>query len=72
MSTLTVNGFVSNLETGASFRDVVIDAARNAGYGKFRVYLDGVEIDPANAPATVPEGSNLEVRPFEKAGWERV
>lgn len=68
MSTLTINGAVNTLEAGSSFRDAVVEAARNAGYGKFRVYLNGAEIDPASAPATIGATDALEIRPFEKAG----
>lgn len=68
MATLTINGSVNTLATGSSFRDAVVESARNAGYGKFRVYLNGAEIDPAAAPAIIGESDSLEIRPFEKAG----
>ena len=67
-TTLTINGSTQTIEAGASFRDTVVNAARDAGLGKFRVILNGTEIDPADAPATLEAGSSLEIRPYEVAG----
>lgn len=66
--TLTINGSTRTIEVGSSFRDAVINAARDAGLGKFRVILNGREIDPANAPANFEAGMSLEIRPYEVAG----
>lgn len=63
-----INGSNSTVEAGTSFRDTVVNAARDAGLGKFRVMLNGSEIDPAAAPATLEAGMNLEIRPYEVAG----
>lgn len=65
---LTVNGSTTGLEEGISFRDTVVNAARDAGLGKFRVILNGTEIDPLEAPSTMTSGMNLEIRPYEVAG----
>lgn len=67
-TTITVNGTSSSLTVGSSFRDAVVTAARNAGFGKFRVKVDGREIDPALAPATIELGMKIEILPFEEAG----
>ena len=67
-ATLTVNGSTSTLNEGASFADTVISAAKDAGLGKFRVMLNGAEIDPANAPSTMESGMALEIKPYEVAG----
>jgi hypothetical protein len=67
-TTLTVNGSTTTLTEGVSFRDTAVQAARDAGFGKFRVILNGSEIDPADAPATLDAGMSLEIRPYEVAG----
>lgn len=67
-ATLNINGSRTEVEAGTSFRDTVVNAARDAGLGKFRVMLNGSEIDPADAPATLESGMALEIRPYEVAG----
>lgn len=67
-TTLTINGSTTTIQSGASFRDTVVSAARVAGLGKFRVILNGSEIDPADAPETLDAGMSLEIRPYEVAG----
>ena len=67
-TTITVNGSTTTVESGVSFRDAVVNTARDAGLGKFRVILNGTEIDPADAPSTLDAGMNLEIRPYEVAG----
>ena len=67
-ATLTVNGSVTDITAGADFKETAINAARDAGFGKFRVILNGEEIDPATAPATLEAGMGLEIRPYEVAG----
>lgn len=66
--TLTINGSTRTVDNGTNFREAVINAARDAGLGKFRVILNGREIDPANAPANLEAGMSLEIRPYEVAG----
>lgn len=65
---LIINGSTSTVAAGTSFKETVINAARDAGLGKFRVILNGSEIDPADAPDTLEAGMSLEVRPYEVAG----
>ncbi len=67
-ATLTINGSQTQVASGTSFRDTVISSARDAGLGKFRVILNGSEIDPAQAPETLEPGMSLEIRPYEVAG----
>jgi len=67
-TTLTINGSTNTIEAGSSFRDTVVNAARNAGLGKFRVILNGSEIDPADAPESLNPSMSLEIRPYEVAG----
>lgn len=67
-ATLTINGSTSTINEGASFSETVINAAKDAGLGKFRVFVDGSEIDPANAPSVMQSGMSLEVKPYEVAG----
>jgi len=67
-ATLTINGSITEVEDGTSFRDTVLGAARDAGLGKFRVILNGTEIDPAQAPDTLQSGMSLEIKPYEVAG----
>jgi len=67
-ATLTINGSTSTITEGTSFKDTVISAAKDAGLGKFRVILNGSEIDPATAPANMESGMALEIKPYEVAG----
>lgn len=65
---IRVNGSNMSLTPGTSFITAVKDAARNADMGKFRVYLNGSEIKPSQAPETIAEGSQIELRPYDVAG----
>ena len=66
--TLTINGSTRTIPENSNFRETVINAARDAGLGKFRVILDGREIDPADAPTELSAGMSLEIKPYEEAG----
>ena len=68
MATLIVNGSETPITDGSDFKEIAIGAARDAGFGKFRVILNGEEIDPADAPETLGTGMTLEIRPYEVAG----
>jgi hypothetical protein len=63
-----VNGSELPLQAGATFADAVKSTARDAGLGKFRVYLNGSEIRPQDAPSVVEEGMKLELKPYDVAG----
>ena len=65
---IRVNGSDRQIEVGSSMVSVIKETARDAGLGKFRVFLDGQEIRPSEAPDQVTEGMGLELRPFDIAG----
>ena len=65
---IRVNGSDRQIEVGSSLVSAIKETARDAGLGKFRVFLDGQEIRPSEAPDTVTEGMGLELRPFDIAG----
>lgn len=67
--TLFVNGATRRLEVGAPFLATCKNAAIQAGFGKFRVYLNSVEIRPSTAPQTIEPGHRLEIRPYDEAGY---
>jgi len=65
---IRVNGANMSVTPGVSFIGVVKDAARDAGLGKFRVFLNDTEVKPSEAPEMVQEGSRMELRPYDVAG----
>ena len=65
---IRVNGSNIEVDPGSSFIDVVKSTAQNAGLGKFRVFLNGVEIRPSEAPEVIAEGDHVELRPYDVAG----
>lgn len=65
---IEVNGAQLAVEPGAVMRDTIIMTAREAGLGKFRVYLNGQEIKPSQAPETFVEGDQVRLLPFDVAG----
>ncbi len=65
-----VNGSDLPLTPGASFAATVKEVARDSGLGKFRVYVNGAEMKPADAPDTIEEGMSLEMRAYDVAGGE--
>lgn len=67
-TTLEVNGSVRDITPGANLRDVVIAAAREAGFGKFRFYINGTEVLPQDAPPLIEEGKAYKIAPFDVAG----
>lgn len=65
---IRVNGASIPVTPGANFVETCKTHAVEAGLGKFRVFLDGDEVKPSNAPETISEGSSLELRPYDTAG----
>jgi len=65
---IRVNGSDIPLTPGDNLMSVVKSTARDAGLGKFRVFLNGEEIRPSEAPDQITEGMHLETRPFDVAG----
>jgi hypothetical protein len=67
-TTMEVNGDVRNIEAGANLKEVVIGTARDAGFGKFRFYINGEEVLPQNAPVLIEDGKAYKIAPFDVAG----
>jgi chaperone required for assembly of F1-ATPase len=67
-TSIRVNGSELQLNPGADFVNTVKSVARDSQMGKFRLFLDGNEIKPSEAPSVVEEGMKLELRPYDVAG----
>jgi hypothetical protein len=65
---LRVNGMNNEVEIGTSFRNTVLAMAKDAGLGKFRVFVGGEEIGKSEAPEVFTEGMKVELRPYDVAG----
>lgn len=65
-ATLEINGSITSINVGDNFKDIVIQAANNAGYSKFRVFLNGEEIEPVDCPTLVSAGDKIKVMPYDK------
>lgn len=53
---------------GKQFSETIQKIAREAGFVSYRVYLDGTEITPDDAPAKIPSGARIEITPDTKVG----
>lgn len=67
-TSIRVNGSDISLTPGESFVDTVKSVARDSQMGKFRLFLNGSEIKPSEAPSAIEEGMRLELRPYDVAG----
>lgn len=65
---IRVNGSDIQLNPGDEFVPAVKSVAADAEMGKFRLFLNGNEISPNDAPSTIEEGMKLEIRPYDVAG----
>ena len=65
---MRINNSNISVVPGSSFKEVVKAHALDAGLGKFRVFLNGEEVKPSQAPELVAEGSQMELRPYDVAG----
>jgi len=65
---IRVNGSNIDVEEGASFKDTVKATAMDAGLGKFRVFLNGEEVKPSEAPDVFDENTRVELRQYDVAG----
>ncbi len=65
---IRVNGSFVALDVGKPFAQAVTEVAKSANLGKFRVFKDGAEIKPSEAPDTITEGMQLDLRPYDVAG----
>jgi hypothetical protein len=63
-----VNGASIPVTPGTNSLEAIKNVAKDAGLGKFRVYFNGNEIKPSQAPAEIPEGAMIELRPYDVAG----
>ena len=66
-ATAVVNGVTLSLETGANFKSTILNLARDAGYGKFKVYMNGNELKVSEAPDLIIEGTSIRITPFDSA-----
>jgi len=67
-ATFEVNGSVTNVNAGEDLKETVLGFAREAGYGKFRFYIDGEETLPQDAPEKVVAGTAYKIVPYDTAG----
>ena len=65
---MIVNGSVIALNPGDDFVTTVKNVARDANFGKFRLYLNGSEISPNEAPTNITSEMKIELRPYDVAG----
>ena len=71
--TVLVNGSYQPLEVGAPFLGTMKAVALQAGFGKFKVWLNGAEIRPSaikegRVPSEITPDMKTEIRPFDEAG----
>ena len=66
--TVRINGSYQPLEVGAPFLDSLQAIALQAGFGKFKVWLNGTEVRPSSSPAEISPDMAVEIRPFDEAG----
>ncbi len=65
---ILVNGTVIPGEVGANFRETVKNVSLDAGFGKYRVFFNGIEIKPSEAPVSFAQGDKAEIRAYDDAG----
>ena len=67
---IRVNGSDIYPEVGDSFKEAIKECSFDAGFGKFRVILNGEEIKPSEAPELIVAGMRIEVLPYDVPGVE--
>jgi hypothetical protein len=65
---ILINGSSVAIEPETNFREAVGEYALNAGFNKYRVYLNGEEVRPSTAPTIINEGDRVEIRAYDAAG----
>jgi hypothetical protein len=65
---IRVNGSSVEVEVGSVFAGMVKETAMDAGLGKFRVFLNGSEVKPSEAPDVFEDGMTVELRQYDVAG----
>lgn len=63
-----VNGSFLDVEPGLSLPEKVKEIARQSGFGKFNVKLNGSAIDPSEAPGKFRPGDVVEISKYDIAG----
>lgn len=66
---IMVNGSMIPVEVGASFRETIKNVSLDAGFGKYRVFLNSAEIRPSEAPVAFAAGDKVEIRAYDDAGY---
>jgi hypothetical protein len=67
-ATIEVNGTSFGVNVGDDLKEVVLGYARDAGYQKFRFFINDEEVLPQNAPATIAAGCRYKITPYDVAG----
>lgn len=67
-ASVVINGSSIPVQPGSSLSETIKSMALDAGFGKFRVFLNGAEVKPSEAPDFISQGDRLEVRPYDVAG----
>ena len=72
--TVLVNGSYQSIEVGAPLLPTLKAVALQAGFGKFKVFLNGAEIRKSSVthgavPSEISTDMKFEIRPFDEAGW---
>jgi len=67
-ASILINGSYQDVELGSPFLQTVKNAALQAGFGKFRCFLNGVEVRPTTAPTNFETEHKVELRPYDEAG----
>lgn len=65
---VTIRGNSHSVEVGSNFAETILEFARNESLGKFRVFLNGQEVQPEDAKEFFEDGDEAEVRPYDWAG----
>jgi hypothetical protein len=67
-ASILINGSFQSVEIGAPFLQTVKNSALDAGFGKFRCYVNGVEVRKSTAPDQFEPEHRVELRPYDEAG----
>jgi len=68
LPSIRVNGEDIYPEVGDSFKEAIKECSFDAGFGKFRVILNGEEITPSEAPELIEAGMKIEILPYDVPG----
>jgi len=63
-----INGSEYDVEAGQNLKDVILGFARDAGFKKFRLYIDDDEVLPQDAPELVEAGHVYKIVQYDQAG----